>query len=73
MNRHPRAVTSPPITAVRRVDFLLQKAIVIGEMNRATAVERAPSHPVIENKKYIIFIYFLANYNVNNIYLEFLQ
>lgn len=45
MKRHPRAVTRPPMTAVRRVDFRLQRATVIGEMPRATAVERAPSHP----------------------------
>lgn len=50
MKRHPRAVTRPPITAVRRVDFLLQNPIVIGEMNNATAVERAPSHPIIKIK-----------------------
>lgn len=56
MNRHPKAVTSPPITAVSRVDFLLQNAIVIGEMKRATAVERAPSHPVIGFLFFISFI-----------------
>lgn len=43
-------VTSPPMTAVRRVDFLLQTPIVSGEINNATAVESAPSQPVEINE-----------------------
>ena len=43
-------VTSPPMTAVSLVDFLLHTPIVRGEMKRATAVDKAPSHP-IEKKK----------------------
>ena len=39
-------VTSPPITAVSLVDFRLQTPIVSGEMNKATAIESAPSQPV---------------------------
>lgn len=46
MKRHPRAVTSPPITAVSRVDLRLHTAIVMGDMKSATAVDKAPSHPV---------------------------
>lgn len=42
---------SPPTTAVTLVDFLLQKAIVIGDKRSATAVERAPSHPGNKKKK----------------------
>lgn len=38
-------VTSPPMTAVSRVDFRLQTPIVSGEMNNATAVESAPNQP----------------------------
>lgn len=45
MNRHPRAATRPPITAVTLVDFRKQHATVTGDIKRATAVERAPSHP----------------------------
>lgn len=33
------------MTAVSRVDFLLQTPMVKGEMNKATAVESAPSQP----------------------------
>lgn len=47
-------VTSPPMTAVRRVDFRLQTPIVSGEMNNATAVERAPSQPEDELEKLLI-------------------
>lgn len=42
------------MTAVRRVDFRLHTPIVNGEMNNATAVERAPSQPAnrfIKGKK----------------------
>ena len=45
MNRHPRAVTRPPITAVNLVDFRLHTPIVSGDINNAVAVERAPSQP----------------------------
>ena len=50
MNRQPRAVTSPPITAVTRVDFRLHRATVIGEISSATAEERAPSQPERDNR-----------------------
>ena len=45
MNRHPNAVMSPPKTAVKRVDFLLQIPIVIGEINNERQVEVAPNQP----------------------------
>ena len=45
VNRHASAVTRPPRTAVRRVDFRRQMAIVNGEIMRDTEVERAPSQP----------------------------
>lgn len=45
VNRHPSAVIRPPITAVTRVDFRRQNAIVTGEISNATPVETAPSHP----------------------------
>lgn len=45
MNKHPRAVTNPPMTAVILVDLRLHRATVTGEISRATAVERAPSQP----------------------------
>ena len=41
----PRAATSPPRTAVRRVDFLRQMAMVRGERSHDSAIERAPSQP----------------------------
>ena len=36
---------SPPKTAVKRVDFLRQIPIVIGEINNERQVEVAPNHP----------------------------
>lgn len=45
VKRHPRAVISPPMTAVTLVDLRRQKAIVTGEISRATPVDIAPSHP----------------------------
>lgn len=49
----PSANTKPPITAVRRVDFLRHKAIIIGAANIDTAQLAAPNHPVFisEGKK----------------------
>jgi len=44
-------VTSPPSTAVTRVDLRLQNAIVTGETNSATAVESAPSQPASKHVK----------------------
>ena len=41
---------SPPKTAVKRVDFLLQIPIVIGEINNERQVEVAPNQPENENK-----------------------
>lgn len=46
VNKHPRAVMRPPMTAVTLVDFRRQKAMVTGDMRRATPVDIAPSHPV---------------------------
>lgn len=40
-------MTRPPITAVKRVDFRRQKDMVNGEITKDTAVDKAPSHPVI--------------------------
>ena len=37
---------NPPITAVKRVDFLLQIPIVIGDINNERQVDVAPNHPV---------------------------
>lgn len=48
MKRHPNAVTSPPSTAVTRVDLRLQKAIVTGDTSKATAVDSAPSQPATQ-------------------------
>lgn len=50
MNRHPKAVTRPPITAVRRVDLRRQKDIVKGDISNETAVDMAPSHPETNEK-----------------------
>jgi len=44
-------VTSPPSTAVTRVDLRLQKAIVTGDTNKATAVDSAPSQPATHAEK----------------------
>jgi hypothetical protein len=46
VKRHPKAVISPPKTAVKRVDFLLQMPIVIGDINNERQVDVAPNHPV---------------------------
>lgn len=43
----PNAKTKPPITAVRRVDFLRHKEIIIGAENIDTAQLAAPNHPVL--------------------------
>lgn len=48
VKRHPRAVTSPPITAVTLVDLVLQNAITIGDTSNDVAVAKAPNHS--ENK-----------------------
>jgi hypothetical protein len=45
VNKHPSAVTRPPITAVNLVDFFLHTAIVIGDTNNATAVDKPPNQP----------------------------
>jgi hypothetical protein len=44
-------VTSPPSTAVTRVDLRLQKAIVTGDTNKATAVDSAPSQPATHTEQ----------------------
>ena len=59
MKRHPRAVISPPKTAVKRVDFLLQIPMVIGEINNERHVEVAPNHP--EKQSVVIYI-FVTNF-----------
>ena len=41
---------SPPKTAVKRVDFLLQIPIVIGEINNERHVEVAPNQPEMKIK-----------------------
>lgn len=48
VKRQPRAVIRPPITAVTLVDFLLQKAMVTGEMSSAIPVDMATSHPEVK-------------------------
>ena len=45
VKRQPNAVTKPPKTAVRRVDFLRQIPIVIGEISNERQVDVAPNHP----------------------------
>ncbi len=55
VKRHPKAVTRPPITAVKRVDFRRQKDIVNGDISNEMAVDIAPSHPKKPNKKIYIF------------------
>lgn len=47
MNRQPNAVTKPPMTAVNLVDLRRQKAMMTGEANKLTAIDSAPSQPVI--------------------------
>lgn len=44
----PNANTKPPITAVKRVDFLRHQAIIIGAENIDTAQLIAPNQPVFE-------------------------
>ena len=58
MNRHPRAATSPPSTAVSLVDFLLQIPTVSGDRNREIEADRAPNQP--GKKKIFISIGFAA-------------
>ena len=52
VNRHPKAVIRPPITAVKRVDFLLQIPIVIGDINNERQVDVAPNHPANKIEKH---------------------
>jgi hypothetical protein len=51
VNKHPSAVTRPPITAVNLVDFFLHTAIVIGDTNNATAVDKPPNQPKRRKKR----------------------
>ena len=51
MKRHPNAVIKPPITAVKRVDFRLQIAMVSGDIKRESDMENAPNTPGKEDKK----------------------
>lgn len=51
MKRQPRAATSPPKTAERRVLFRLQMEIQSGDRNIETAMDIEPSHPVKRCKK----------------------
>lgn len=48
MKRQPSAVTKPPMTAVRRVDFRRQKAMITGEANKLMPIDNAPSQPETE-------------------------
>lgn len=70
MNKQPKAVTKPPNTAVTRVLFLRQKAIVTGETSSATPVDIAPNHPAIIKKqnnsfkKYLLEFLFLTIVNI---------
>ena len=51
MKRHPSAVTRPPSTAVRRVDFRRQMAIVRGETASERAIENAPTQPANRERR----------------------
>ncbi len=57
--RHPRAATSPPMTPVNLVDFLLQTPTVSGERRRGTPMQREHSQTEkdIKYTYYIICIY----------------
>lgn len=44
VKRHPKAVTSPPITAVTLVDLVLQNAITIGDTSNDVPIAKAPNH-----------------------------
>ena len=56
VKRHPKAVTKPPKTAVKRVDFLLQIPMVMGDISNERHDEVAPSHPVTQKIFHIIWI-----------------
>ena len=45
MNKHPSAVTSPPITAVRRVDLRRQNPMIMGDTKNEVDIDMAPSQP----------------------------
>lgn len=49
-------MTRPPITAVKRVDFLRQTAMVKGEINKDTDTDRAPNQPGKKERKTNYFI-----------------
>ena len=59
MKRHPNAVTSPPITAVRRVDFLRQTPMTRGEIRSETDADIELSQP--ERGEKTIVISFIIN------------
>ena len=48
VKRHPKAVTKPPKTAVKRVDFRLQIPMVMGDISNERHDDVAPSHPVTQ-------------------------
>ena len=62
VKRHPKAVTKPPKTAVKRVDFLLQIPMVMGDISNERHDEVAPSHPVTQ-KNISYNLNFGSNYN----------
>lgn len=51
VKRHPKAVTSPPITAVTLVDLVLQNAITIGDTSNDVPIAKAPNHS--ENNSFV--------------------
>ena len=73
VKRHPKAVTKPPKTAVKRVDFLLQIPMVMGDISNERHDDVAPSHPVTQiNISYNLNLGW--NYNVvlmvSSIYMD---
>ena len=61
MKRQPRDKISPPTTAVMRVDFLLQIAIVSGDIKRGTQRDIPPSQPEIVNNNIWYYRFYFAS------------
>lgn len=58
MNRQPRAATSPPTTAVTRVDLRTHSATVTGDNAKATPADNAPRQPETMNwSNYIVCLH----------------
>ena len=51
VKRHPKAITRPPITAVKRVDFFRQIPIVMGDKKSETDIHNDPNQTEMQIKK----------------------